>query len=226
MNRKLEDDLGKLAMLLAFGLLAYQQSLGLIAAFSNRSESPLWELSLISRVLGTLFLLLILYFTVTRLPPRDAAEGVMPRIISIAGTFIMMTLTVLPSAQIGLTLQLIATALIAVGFALSILCIYRLGRSFSIMAVARKLVTTGAYRYVRHPLYAAELIAIVGVVLANLSWAAVAIGVLWLALQIKRAQNEEAILRKTFPEYAEYAARVPMLVPGLTPRVRPAAASG
>lgn len=221
MNKTVEDNLGKLAMLLVFGVLTYQQSLSLIAVVANRGSVPFWELSLSARLFATVFLGLVLYFTITRLPPRDTAEGILPRIVAIAGTFIMMTLIVLPSARIGLTLQLIATMLIIVGTVLSIICIYRLGRSFSIMATARKLVTTGAYRYVRHPLYAAELITIVGVVLANLSPAAIAVGVVWLGLQIQRIHYEEAVLRKSFPEYNAYAARVPMLVPGLSPRARP-----
>jgi hypothetical protein len=38
-----------------------------------------------------------------------------------------------------------------------------LGRSFSIMAESRQLVTTGPYRFVRHPLYLAEEIAMVSI---------------------------------------------------------------
>jgi protein-S-isoprenylcysteine O-methyltransferase Ste14 len=32
---------------------------------------------------------------------------------------------------------------------------------------------------------------------------------------VRRAQYEESVLRATFPEYADYARRVPMLIPGL-----------
>jgi protein-S-isoprenylcysteine O-methyltransferase Ste14 len=53
------------------------------------------------------------------------------------------------------------------------------------------------------------------VVLSHGSPLAFAVGALWLALQVRRAQYEESVLRQTFPEYADYARRVPMLIPGL-----------
>ena len=41
------------------------------------------------------------------------------------------------------------------------------------------------------------------------------IGLIWLLLQIRRAQFEESVLRQTFREYEDYARRVPMLIPGV-----------
>ena len=82
------------------------------------------------------------------------------------------------------------------------------------MATARELVTDGPYKIIRHPLYGAEVITIVGVAIGHWSpWAAL-LGVVWLGLQIRRAQNEERVLRDCFPAYADYARRVPMLLPG------------
>jgi protein-S-isoprenylcysteine O-methyltransferase Ste14 len=91
-----------------------------------------------------------------------------------------------------------------------------LGKSFSIMAEARTLVTGGPYAIVRHPLYVAEAIATVGVLVGFFSWAAVAIVIVQFACQIQRMRNEEAVLLGTFPvDYARYMARTKRLIPGV-----------
>ncbi|TAG23630.1 MAG: isoprenylcysteine carboxylmethyltransferase family protein [Rhodobacterales bacterium] len=104
---------------------------------------------------------------------------------------------------------------IIVGTLLSAWCLYQLGKSFSMMAVSRELKTQGSYSIVRHPLYGAEVVMILGFILSHGSVLAFGVGAIWLLLQIRRAQYEESVLRKTFPEYADYARRVPMLIPGL-----------
>ena len=219
MNKNLEDNLGKLIMLLWFGFAIYMQVFSIAGAVIHRAEIPMWQLNLVSVVATTVFLFMIVYFTVMRLPPRDTAAGLEPRIMAIAGTFIMMLLIVLPAGTIGPELRLVSAVLILVGTILSVYCIRQLGRSFSIMATARELVTKGPYRVVRHPLYGAEVVTIFGVVLNHGTLAAAALGVVWLALQIRRAQHEERVLSATFPEYGDYARRVPMLLPGfITPK--------
>ena len=214
MIKKLEDSLGKLAMVLWFGYATYMQTFSIAATIIHRAEIPMWQLTLVSQIASSVFLLLILYFTITRLPPRDSAAGIEPRITAIAGTFIMTLLIVLPAGVVGPELRLLSAILILVGTILSVYCIRQLGRSFSIMATARKLVTAGPYKIVRHPLYGAEVVTIVGVVLNHWTLSAAALGIIWIALQIRRAQNEERILRASFPEYNDYARRVPMLLPG------------
>ena len=214
MNKKFEDSFGKLFMLLVFGYLAYKQLLSVAGLVMHRAEIPLWELNLTSLIFSTIFLFLILYFTVTRLPPRSSAEGLEPRITAVAGTFVMALLIILPPGEIGPELRVLSTILIIVGTILSVYCIRQLGRSFSIMATARELVTEGPYKIIRHPLYGAEVVTIAGLAVGHWSPAAAALALVWLALQIRRAQNEERVLRACFPEYSDYARRVPMLLPG------------
>lgn len=214
MNKKLEDSLGKLAMLLIFGYLATNQVLTVLAVVRDRAQIPLWELTLTSMIFSTIFLFLILYFTVTRLPPRDSASGLEPRVTAVVGTFAMALLIILPPGQIGFGLRVLSTGLIIAGTILSLYCIRQLGRSFSIMATARELVTEGPYKIIRHPLYGAEVITIAGLCVGHWSPAAAVLGLVWLGLQIRRAQHEERVLRACFPEYGDYARRVPMLLPG------------
>lgn len=211
----LEDKIGKIAMIAIFGFMAYQamQSLMMIALL--RAQIPFWGLALVSQLVGTVFLALILFYTVKRLPPRGSAAGFAPRAVAIAGTFIMSALIIMPPEAIGAPMRVVSSGMIILGTGLSIWCLHQLGRSFSIMATARELKTTGSYGVVRHPLYGAEVLMILGVVLSHGTWLAYGVGILWLALQIRRAQYEEAVLRATFPQYSDYARRVPMLIPGL-----------
>lgn len=214
MNKKLEDSLGKLAMLLVFGYLAVKQLELLVAITLHHAEVAMWPLRITSLTFSTIFLFLILYFTVTRLPPRNSANGVEPRLTAIGGTFVMMLLILVPAANNSANMQIFSSVLIIVGTVLSVYCIRQLGRSFSIMATARELVTEGPYKLIRHPLYGAEVLTIIGLVIVRWSPAAVILGLVWLGLQIRRVQHEERILRDTFPEYSDYARRVPMLFPG------------
>ena len=52
--------------------------------------------------------------------------------------------------------------LLVVGSVGSFMVLAKLGRSFSIMPEARVLVTGGPYAFARHPLYAVEIITILG----------------------------------------------------------------
>ena len=214
MNKKLEDNLGKLAMMMVFGYLASQQTLRIVGIILHRAETPMWGLGLAALIFSTIFLFLILFFTVTRLPPRDSVGGLEPRITAIAGTFIMMLLIILPPGVVRPQQKVLSTVLIIVGTILSVYCIRQLGRSFSIMATARELVTQGPYKIIRHPLYGAEVVTITGMAIGHWTPAAAALALVWLALQIRRAQHEERVLRESFPEYGDYARRVPMLLPG------------
>lgn len=84
-----------------------------------------------------------------------------------------------------------------------------------------ELRTTGAYRLVRHPIYAAVLIgSAAGAVLAARVEPLVGFVALSLVLHVK-AGYEEGLLRERFGEaYDAYASRVPRLVPRLVARSR------
>ena len=82
------------------------------------------------------------------------------------------------------------------------------------IAKNERLATSGPYAYTRNPLYVGTLLVAAGLVIAardaglGLLFAAV-----FLLIYLPAIQLEEQHLRKLFPEYATYAARVPMLWP-------------
>lgn len=77
-----------------------------------------------------------------------------------------------------------------------------------------ELATTGPYAYCRNPLYLGSIIIAIGFTIAARDiWIAAAIVVLFAFIYVPVIRSEEAFLREHFPEYADYARRVPRLVP-------------
>ncbi len=76
------------------------------------------------------------------------------------------------------------------------------------------LTTTGPYAYCRNPLYLGSIIIAIGfAVAARDAWVAVGIVVLFTLIYVPVIRSEEAFLRGRFPEYDDYAQRVPRLLP-------------
>lgn len=109
----------------------------------------------------------------------------------------------------------IGLALMALGEAVTVAGMLTLGRSFSIFSEVRELRTSGLYRWVRHPLYLGEMVAVWGYVLAWSAPWAIACALVFTALQSWRARVEERRLLAHHPEYAEYRRRTGFLFPKL-----------
>lgn len=172
-------------------------------------RSPLLLASRIS-IIGFFLISLILF--VVRRRAIAKAPGLYARLVAFAGAFIMVVPLISPPLQ-HKGLLLAGTLVTFAGDTLSLMALYSLGRSFSIMAEARQLKTNGAYRFCRHPLYFSEGVAVVGVVIQRLSLATMMIFVLYLILQYGRIREEEKVLRSSFPDYENYKASTPMVIP-------------
>lgn len=68
----------------------------------------------------------------------------------------------------------------------------------------QKVITTGPYRIVRHPMYASSLLMILFVPLALASYVALPLCALFIPVLVVRLLNEEKVLRRELPGYAEY----------------------
>ena len=81
------------------------------------------------------------------------------------------------------------------------------------------LATSGPYAYTRNPLYLGSLLMGLGFAVAARSWAVgVALVVMFFLIYLPVIRDEEAFLRRTFPEFEEYARRVPRMFPRLASR--------
>ena len=214
MKRFMElDFLGRVLLTVAFAVFFALDLLAVGHLLSETPRSNTFALDIIARTAGLIFMCLAVALTVFRLPPKSDSLGWMPRIAAIAGTFMTLAIIVSPQADTHVAVRLAGATLTIVGTALSIYCLMWLGRSFSIDAQARRLVTGGPYSLIRHPLYVAEAIGLAGLTLSNLSAWAVTIAVATLLIQYWRILNEERVLSGAFPEYAAYTVAVPRIIP-------------
>ena len=115
--------------------------------------------------------------------------------------------------QLGEDAFSIGLWVMALGEAFTIWGMVHLRQNFSIMTEARNCVKDGAYRYVRHPLYAGEILSMVGNALFWPSWWNVLGALLFALLQAWRAKIEESKLILAFPEYEKYRQETGLFFP-------------
>ncbi len=149
-------------------------------------------------VMETLGALLFLF----RRPASRTNFSVWAWFTTIAGTFapfLLRPADVPADAAWGQWIQLAGTALALAGLA-------SLGRSFGLLPALRTVREGGAYRVVRHPLYAGYTLQNLGYLASNPTFANVGLVALALAFQVLRIRNEERLLLGE-PSYQEYARR-------------------
>lgn len=80
------------------------------------------------------------------------------------------------------------------------------------------LATSGPYAYTRNPLYLGSLLMGIGFAIAARSWwVGAGLVVMFFAIYVPVIRGEEAYLRDKFPEFEDYARRVPRILPRITP---------
>lgn len=80
------------------------------------------------------------------------------------------------------------------------------------------LAMSGPYAYMRNPLYLGSLVMGIGFAVAARSWwIGVLLVVMFFAIYLPVIRGEEKFLREKFPEFNEYARRVPRMFPRIIP---------
>ena len=78
----------------------------------------------------------------------------------------------------------------------------------------QELTTTGPYAYTRNPLYLGSLVMAIGFALAARStWVLLLIVLMFFVIYLPVIRAEEVFLRRTFPNFEDYAHNVPRLLP-------------
>jgi protein-S-isoprenylcysteine O-methyltransferase Ste14 len=95
---------------------------------------------------------------------------------------------------------LIGMGIGALCFALWMVARHQLGASFSVMAHARQLVTTGIYSKIRHPIYFFAGVGYLGLFLAWGYWIPAVCFFIFYSFQFLRIFKEERILEEAFGE--------------------------
>ncbi|MGA3213136.1 MAG: isoprenylcysteine carboxylmethyltransferase family protein [Terriglobales bacterium] len=158
-----------------------------------------------------------------RKPLVSVAPGILPRLAGYLGTFGVMACfagfqTWYPSWMAPASnahLRNAGTCIWALGAVFDVWAVWSLRHGMSIIPQARTLITTGAYRYVRHPLYAAYILQNIGLSLRYPSFAVFSVVLGWFLLALLRVRYEEAVLTRNFPDYSTYRRHVGMFFPRL-----------
>jgi len=200
--------------LLGWGLFAATAQLtGIIQLMDTRSVDFAYAIQVAARLSMIAFILLATAAVLLRTRPSGKASGLEPRISALVGSFMMYGMVLFPRHHLSLSGEILSTLLTIIGSIGAVVALSQLGRSFSIMAESRQLVTTGPYRFVRHPLYLAEEIATVGVFMQFASVYTALLLAAHIAFQLRRLHNEELVLSTRFPEYAAYGDATARLIP-------------
>lgn len=104
------------------------------------------------------------------------------------------------------------------GFALSMLAVLQLNSRISIFPSPTKdtkLVTTGAFKYFRHPIYTGLILFFLSFSLASGSIFRLLLTLALFILFNQKAKYEEVLLTKTFPEYKDYMKKTWRILPGV-----------
>jgi protein-S-isoprenylcysteine O-methyltransferase Ste14 len=116
------------------------------------------------------------------------------------------------------TTQILGAALTVAGVVIGIVGVRDLGSSLTPLPSPKtdaRLVETGIYGRLRHPLYLGLIVGALGWALFSASQLALAFTVALAVFLDLKARREEAWLRERYPMYAHYARRVKRFVPGI-----------
>ena len=179
--------------------------------------------SIFIRLVYALWIILVGYLTVSAIGVKQARREHVGQRFGIM--FLMIASFLLPYlpifhfvnfAPVNPVLSSIGVILCTAGMALLAWARHRLGKNWS-PTVAKKegqeLVTSGPYRYVRHPMYTGGLMATIGSAIVC-GGAFVFLLVILGTIFIRRVGAEDKLMAQQFPnEYPDYKKRTKALIP-------------
>ena len=118
--------------------------------------------------------------------------------------------------ELGQMGQIFALIIVLLGFAISLIALLHLNRNISPFPSPRHdgvLITSGIYKYIRHPIYTGIVIIAVGFGLLDGSLFRVGLGIaLWVFFYFK-SEYEERLLVQKYAGYKDYQDRTGKLFP-------------
>lgn len=78
---------------------------------------------------------------------------------------------------------------------------------------SHRLVTSGPYRWIRHPMYTAVLLSFGALAADFFTWPRAAIWIAMALIHVLKLTREERLMLARFPAYAGYAQRTKRLIP-------------
>ncbi len=159
---------------------------------------------LVSFSIGTLTAFVTM---IIRRPPKRVTPNPVYWLLAFVATYwALLTIGLMQKGQ-PVVPRLVSDAVAICGLAVIVWARLSLGRNIGFVPAQREIVISGAYRYLRHPIYTGLFIGSLGVALRAYSVRNVmilALGVLWFLI---KSIVEENFLRAD-PQYAAYLERV------------------
>ena len=118
----------------------------------------------------------------------------------------------------SLLIQVIAFIMVTGGIILVLVAMVYLGPGLTPSPRPRehsKLITTGIYKYLRHPVYSGIILTLGGISLYSLNLPRTAITLLVIILFYYKSEYEEQLLSHRFPGYSAYRNRTGRFFPAL-----------
>ncbi len=117
-------------------------------------------------------------------------------------------------------------SLASIGMGLFIMAKLNLGDNYNPCFkayVPNDIIKNGIYKYIRHPIYTANVVILIGAFVAAGSWLLLANIAVTIYAYLLASKNEELALTKEFPEYLDYIKRTGAFLPKVAkaPKQRP-----
>lgn len=162
---------------------------------------------------STCFLLLFSIFMLVRSRPQKKSEGVLGRGAALLGAFGSSGFLLLPVSDQPIWFAVLSACLVSLGTTFTVYSLSYLGRSISLFPEVRSLVMNGPYRFIRHPVYLGEAVALVGTMLLyKQPWSVLLLSLIVTA-QWVRILREEVLFDRTLPAFAKYRCSSYCLLP-------------
>jgi hypothetical protein len=212
MDGRTRVDIGRIVMVPAACAILLIDAISLGHTMGTRDADPMRS---VGTVLVLAFYLVLIWCYLRRAPATATSASRTAHAAAIIATWLPFALPLLNGPPAGPVRQAVSDALLVCGGVWSVWTLRFLGRSVSVLAQARTVVDRGPYRWVRHPLYAGEIVSALGIAIAMNSLRALACWLGLCGLQLYRALREEQVLLDALPTYRDYRNRTAALVPGL-----------
>jgi protein-S-isoprenylcysteine O-methyltransferase Ste14 len=201
-------DLGRILMIPAAAIVLL---LDLMTLAGNGGSPLRWA----GTLLTVAFYVLVIWCYLRRGPARATTSSVTARTAAVVATWAPFVIPWLHGAPPGPVGQGVSDVLLLAGTAWAVWSLRSLGRNLSVIAQVRGVADGGPYRWIRHPLYAGEIVSTLGLAIAAHSLAAIAVWLGVCVLQAYRAVREEQLLLAVLPGYGAYRIRTAALLPGI-----------
>lgn len=131
--------------------------------------------------------------------------------------FQTLFLDLLPISDYSIFLRNIGITIFFLGLGVSIFGRLQLGKNWSVLEDYQILpeqihVKTGIYRYIRHPIYAGDILLLLGLEIALNSWLVLGVFIIVLFV-VRQVIKEEALLLRTFEGYDTYCTETKKFIP-------------